>query len=145
MKSYFNRPFWFGFLSATALLVAAHVIMTFIADSRIPEWLRIFHRNVRDFDDCIEAIRSGTLVANEEGTYPIPAELDRLRAMKIWSKQDLVFFLFRPRWPDDAYQVMVYDLKGGTSNVSPLLSLFPSKTTYHIQYVRGGWFFWKHD
>jgi hypothetical protein len=76
------------------------------------------------------------------GPLELTRDLDRLRVMSINRKGDYLMFYYRPSWPDDATQVMAYDLNGGSNPIRRLLNLMPDCHTYHVQHVDGRWYFW---
>jgi hypothetical protein len=71
--------------------------------------------------------------------------LRKLRILKIWQEDKFVFFMYRPRWIDDAVEVLVFDPTKRSNGVSNLMALYPRRVTYHIQHIHDGWYYWMYN
>jgi hypothetical protein len=142
----FNPNFWRGvILAGVAYSVYLLSLLVSWQPVNTPNVVRNFVRNQRHYDRYAEQIRSGLVAKDSNGQFPVPAELRRQRVWEIRAEGSFIFFLHLPHWPDDADRSMVYALDPKTSAVSCLLALPKSRTTYHVQYVTGHWFYWMYD
>jgi hypothetical protein len=106
-----------------------------------PQMLRTFYGHKQAFDRYVEAL--GVVPSSEgEQMLELAPELNRLRVMAVWKRGDYIMFYFRPYWPDDAFEVMVFDTSGEPNGVPRLLGGFPRRYTFQVQHVEGNWYFW---